>query len=120
MATRVNLELDAQEEKELVGPPDVKDGPKYPYGTCLTLDGDTIEKLGLDPLPKVGTQVRLDAIATVTSISSRQTFGGETRDCVELQVTDLALGDAGEDDEPKRAAKLYDGNKAEKAAGGGY
>jgi hypothetical protein len=44
--------------------------PVYPWGTCIKLEDDTLEKLGLDDgLPAVGETLQFLAMARVTSVS---------------------------------------------------
>lgn len=62
--------------------------PKYPYGLCLSLDDETIKKLGL-PMPVIGAQMRIEAVATVTSLSANQDAKGEAENYVSLQITAL-------------------------------
>lgn len=71
-------------------------GPKYPYGLCVSLDDDSLKKLGLDgELPAVGEIIHFEAIARVTSASEneRETTEGATEKCcrVELQITDMGV-----------------------------
>lgn len=80
----------AERKKQNQGPSPISEN-KYPYGLSLRLDNDTLEKLGLDSLPKVGTTVRVEATAKVTSVSSNEGTQGKNR-CVELQVTKLGVG----------------------------
>lgn len=85
-------------------------GPKYPYGLCLSLDDDTLKKLGLGGgLPSVGEQVRFEAIARVTSASEneRETTEGATEKCcrVELQITDMGVNT------PERERNWYGGKE---------
>lgn len=85
-------------------------GPKYPYGLCLSLDDDTLKKLGLDgELPEVGEVIHFMAMARVTSASEneRETTDGATEKCcrVELQITDMGVASADPaDDEAEEAA----------------
>src|ERR1700752_2842925 len=78
--------------------------PVYPYGLCLSLDEEVLEKLGIKELPDVGETVHFAALARVTaaSESEHETEGGEkeTHCRVELQITNLAL--ESEDDEVAR------------------
>jgi hypothetical protein len=77
------------------------DGPKYPWGLCLTLDEQQLKQLGITDLPKVDGTVTITAKADVTSVSENQTQDGPRRS-VSLQITDLGLGgatDAGESGE---------------------
>ncbi len=70
--------------------------PKYPYGLCINLDDDQLEKLDLDGECEVGDVIHLCAMARVTSCSANETEGG-TKRRIELQITALAVED--EDDE---------------------
>lgn len=68
--------------------------PVYPYGLCISLDDETLEKLGLDgPLPPVGaTLVCLcECRVTSASASEREDMNGKKSSCnrVELQITKM-------------------------------
>lgn len=90
-------------------PPDAGHVPEYPYGLCLTLDGDTLDKLGIKKLPAVGTTVGITAVAKVSRVSESEMADESTERSVELQITDAAItsakaeADAGD----RAAAKLY-------------
>lgn len=83
---------DAEEEASCSAEP-----PKYPYGLSLSLNDETLERLGMSTMPTVGSQVMLSALATVVTVSERQTQ--ETKEAgepvesvekyVELQITAL-------------------------------
>lgn len=82
--------------------------PVYPYGCCISLDEDVLEKVGLDgELPQVGEMIHLCAMAKVTSVSESEREdgnGGKSRCCrVELQITHLAT--ESEDDEAEMAVQ---------------
>lgn len=67
----------------------------YPYGLCISLDDETLQKLKLDgELPSVGEMIHLCAMAKVTSVSEneREDTNGGKKTCrrVELQITHLA------------------------------
>lgn len=106
MATLINMKMDAEEVKEQTNPT-AQDAPKYPWGLCITLNDDTLEKLGIDKLPEVNTEVRIVAKAEVTSVRTWQTQGGEDESTVELQITDMQVSgmDTG------TGAMLYDKSK---------
>ena len=90
--------------------------PYYPYGTCLTLDQDQLEALGLTELPPAGSAFTLEAKAIVrrSSTEDPDVDGDVDSACVELQITHLGL--EGEDDKSRstrakaKAAKLYGGD----------
>ena len=64
----------------------------YPYGLCICLTQDELDKLDLDPNCEVGDMIHLNALAKVTSVSKRETEDGN--DCrVELQIIYMAVED---------------------------
>lgn len=105
----INLKLSKADAKEESGA--TPDLPAYPYGMSLYLNDETLEKLGITTMPKVGSVLRMVANVTVTGTSVRATQGekeaGEatetTDSCVDLQITDMEL--AGEIKD--MAATLY-------------
>src|SRR6266849_2346217 len=46
-------------------------GPEYPYGLSTTLNEETLAKVGIEELPRVGDEMRIEAVAKVTSVSMR-------------------------------------------------
>lgn len=70
--------------------------PDYPWGTCIHLDTDELEKLGIKKLPEVGTVLTLTAKVRVTrrSESEGENYPGadsEENKCLDLQITDAAI-----------------------------
>jgi hypothetical protein len=64
---------------------------KYPYGLTLSIDNDSIDKLGMKELPKVGGKILLVAEVYVIEVSERETSqDGKWRN-VRLQITDMSL-----------------------------
>lgn len=105
MASLINMEMSKKEAEEYTKPtPD--DGPKYPWGLCITLNDDSLKKLGVDELPSVDTEVTIVAKAQVSRISDSQTQGGESNRSMDLQITDMQVGLKDE-----AASKLYDQTK---------
>lgn len=72
------------------------EGPDYPYGTCLRLDNASLEKLGMDELPKVGAVMHVSGLGRVTAVSSHESKNRDER-TVEIQIEQLGVED--EDDE---------------------
>jgi hypothetical protein len=105
----VNMKLPPPEPYK--PPPEtvLAEGPKYPWGLCLRLDDDALTKLGIADLPDVGTEWTVVAKARVTSARAEE-YAGEggsgSHKCLELQITDLGLEPAGDDEGPA-ADKLY-------------
>ncbi len=106
MATLINMENTAEEAKQQVDPSMVK-GPKYPWGLTISLDDDSLKKLGIDTLPEVGTAVMVVAKATVASVSARQSEGGENYRCLDLQLTDMQVSGTQKDRMGRATEALY-------------
>lgn len=89
-----NMQMSTGEAKEYYGPvtaSDVGNAPKYPYGLCLSLNDDSLKKLGIADLPPVGSQLMVMAHVTVTSVRSSQQQDGDKESGVDLQITDMSL-----------------------------
>jgi hypothetical protein len=89
--TLINMQQSAEEAKEYTDPK-ASDAPKYPWGLCITLNDDSLEKLGIDALPAVDVEVTIIAKATVSRTSEYQTQGGESERSLDLQITDMQVG----------------------------
>lgn len=101
--TMVNMAKNKEELAETPMEEMAEDAPIYPYGLCICLTQDELEKLDLDSDCNVGDTIHLMAMAKVTSISKNETSEGEN--CrIELQITDLGLED--EDEEVEDAPKF--------------
>ncbi len=83
-----------QEASQLINP----NQSEYPYGLCICLTENELEKLGLDHECEVGDMIHLFALAKVTSKSVNDTGNGEK--CrLELQITHLGTESENEEDE---------------------
>lgn len=93
------------------------EGPKYPYGLCISLEDESLKKLGLDgDEPSVGDIIQFNAIAKVTNVSENEsegTDGTTNKHCrVELQITDMGIpgtnqADRDVDRSEQRRARFY-------------
>jgi len=83
------------------------DEPQYPYGLCISLGKDELEKLGITALPKVGSEMMITAKAIVKSTSEYDTQGAGKEMSVSLQITDMGLGQTDDAQNNDRASKLY-------------
>lgn len=86
-----SMKLSKKEQKEekaemLAGP----ERSSYPYGLCLHLDADELEKLGLGDLPKLGAKLKLEAVVEVNSTSQNSGIYGEHKS-VDLQIVEMGL-----------------------------
>lgn len=85
------------------------DEPRYPYGLCLSLEKEQLEKLGITALPKVGTEMTVTAKAYVKSTSAYETQGEGERMSFHLQITDMELGNNQAQRNDSAANALYGG-----------
>jgi len=104
----VNMQMSTEQAKEYASP-SPSDGPRYPYGLCLSLDTETMKKLGFTELPKVGSKLMLVASVDVTSVGMHQQQDGDECMHASLQITDMDLkgGTSSQDD---LANKLFPGS----------
>jgi hypothetical protein len=81
--------VDMKKPKKKEQPEDV---PKsaYPYGLELTLEDDSLDKLGLDSLPDVGDTFEVHGIGEVIRVSENASERDSSRSIC-LQITKLAL-----------------------------
>ena len=104
MAKLVSMKVDKKDRDAKMEATIATESPAYPYGLCLTLDDDALEKLGLEADDfAVGKSMTLVANVDVTSVSSYESKGTDARESVSLQITDLCLEDRG-----SKAADLAD------------
>jgi hypothetical protein len=66
-------------------------GDDYPYGLGVSLDHDSLSKLGIHTLPKVGSKIKLHAHAHVKSASEESRDGGQKTRRVELELRHMML-----------------------------
>lgn len=86
---RTTEEKDEQRERDMYPQP-VSEMSDYPYGLCISLDDEILEKLDLDGDCEVGDVIDLRVFAKVTSVNKRQVNGDD--ECrIELQITELAV-----------------------------
>jgi len=104
----INMKQQAKRE-EMPGEYE-KDEPQYPYGLCINLSKEDLEKLGITSLPKVGSEMMITAKAFVKSTSEYDTQGAGKEMSVSLQITDMGLGQTDEAQNNDRASKLYGNN----------
>ncbi len=80
--------------------------PMYPYGLCLSLNDETLDKLNMEDNCSVGDQVHFHCLAKVTSTTENEGSGKR----IELQV--IAMSAEGEEDEEQEEKKLAPYKKA--------
>lgn len=108
----VDMEMSAEEAREEYGTAPTSDGdlPKYPYGLSISLDDESLAKLGITALPTVGTAMTLTARVEVCSTSQYQDRKGESESSLSLQITAMELSPASESASTDAASLLYGGS----------
>lgn len=110
MSKLVSMKIDrAARDAAMRGPAVMsEEGPLYPWGLALNLGDEEIKALGMKQLPEAGETMLLVAKVKVSGTSSEDVAGDAgkaKRQNVRLQITDMALEDAGE--KTNAAEKLY-------------
>lgn len=89
--------------------------PPYPWGLCIRLEKDELDKLKLATLPNVGDEVHITAVGRVTGVSSAMRDQKDEDKTVSIQIVMLALDDEGADDGDESAKAENAENKAKSA-----
>ncbi len=100
----VNMKHSREEAKEYTEA-SAMDEPQYPYGLCINLHDDELQKLGITSLPKVGSEMTITAKVFVKSTSAYNTQKGESEMSVDLQITDMEISPA--QSSSSQASMLY-------------
>lgn len=66
--------------------------PRYPWGLCIELDNDALDKLGIPALPAVGETMKIEARVLVSAVSMNDRADGEKQRRVSLQITEMGIG----------------------------
>jgi hypothetical protein len=97
-----DMRLSTKEQTEIMSP----SPPIYPYGLCISLCNDELEKLGLSYEDlQTGDMIDFRCLASVTSKSSHENGDGENQR-VELQIQFMEAEDEEKEKEPV-IRKLY-------------
>lgn len=102
----VNLKLGTDTFEGEGGKPETRD--QYPWGMRITLNNDTLEKLGVNSksLPSVGDVVSIIGMAKVCAVSTHTEDEGE-ESSVEMQITDIGLAPPKRDDASELKNAFY-------------
>jgi hypothetical protein len=100
----------APEREEMPGEMEY-DEPRYPYGLCISLGKDELEKLGITSLPKVGTEMMIMAKAYVKMTRAYETQGAGEDIGIELQITDMEIQGNQQQRNAEASTMLYGGTE---------
>lgn len=94
----VSLKVDkAEREKMMEAAKPFAESVEYPWSTCITLNKEVLEKLGIKKLPEVGETMELYAEVEVKRVLASNDEYGSNRS-MDLQLTDIALESEDEND----------------------
>lgn len=94
-------------EKEKKAFPNILDTmPKYPMGTKICLDSDTLKKLGVTSPPKVGDKFEMESILEVVAVNTEKNRDDQGSFRVDYQITMMSI-DTGDVEEDGRVKALY-------------
>lgn len=102
MAKMVSMKLKGDASREQKGVPMESIKPDYPWGLCINLGAEELDKLGMTKLPEVGTEMELGIKVTVTRVAqsaSTSSRGTDEHREVGLQITDIEIEPDLENDE---------------------
>ena len=84
------------------------EGPSYPYGLQITLDQDSLAKLGIE-LPKVGGKLSFRAVGEVKSCHASENENGDKYASCNVQIMQMEIEKEDEADVKAIADRLYAG-----------
>jgi len=77
--------------KERDSQPEVAiDSPRFPYGLEITLEDEILKRLGISKLPRVGVELKIRAVGSVTSVSENKNARREDRR-VQIQIEKIEV-----------------------------
>ena len=89
----VDMAIDMEEAAEMQSPiSDMSHTPKYPYGLCISLCDNEIDKLDLEDDCEIGDLLHMHCLAKVTAISKNEMESG-SRTRIELQIIGISCED---------------------------
>jgi hypothetical protein len=97
----VSMKKTKKEKAEMISEAKL-DAPEYPYGLRISLDSDSMEKLGFSNPLAVGKKLKVEAMVEVVSSSKYDSQSG-TNVSMELQITEMEL----EQEKESSAKRLY-------------
>ena len=93
----INMRLSRKQSNDEIAISSPK-GPRFPYGLQISLDDDSLKKLGFDELPAIGTKMIVVGVGKVTRASENRSQDGIHRDVsIQLERIEVEPLDDGSD-----------------------
>lgn len=103
--TKAEMKEEEEERGKCCGPNGQP--AKYPWGLCLHIEKDTMDKLGITKLPGVGDEYHMTVIAKVTQVSQSAREEYDDTASVALQITMAVIDGYETAKEEKAEVKKY-------------
>lgn len=105
----MKLERKPKQGDTMLGAAVESDAPEYPYGLRISLDSESLKKLGITDLPALDSEHKLVALVCVVGTSQHESQGSdEPHRSVELQIEQMTLKPASEEPGERTAAdRMY-------------
>lgn len=111
LKSMVDMKRDPKETEETLA----MDQPAYPYGLCLSLGHEELEKLGISQGElSVNDMLHLHALASVTSVSDYDNIASGKSCRVELQITHISAIESETEEDKEEEKKLSGSQKIAK------
>lgn len=94
----VSMKRTPEDKREDMGePPSIEAiAPDYPWGLCINMDYDELEKLGMKDLPAVGSEFGMHVKVRVTRCQQSAVEGHDEEKSCSLQIIEAAVVPPGE------------------------
>lgn len=94
----VSMKRTPEDKREDMGEPASIEAiaPDFPWGLCINMDYDELEKLGMKELPQVGSQFGMHIKVQVTMCRKSPVEGVEEENGCTLQIIEAAVVPPGE------------------------
>lgn len=87
-----SMKMTAKEAKEYASPSTaVADAPQFPYGLRVELNNDSLDKLAMKDMPKIGDRFTMTCTVEACGCASYTERDGDENRSLSLQITDMAL-----------------------------
>lgn len=92
----IDMKRSVEKANSVMLAPEMQD--EYPYGLRISLSNEELTKLGITELPAVDTEMKLTALVCVVGVGMNESQNGEPHKHVELQIEQMSLASAKEED----------------------